>query len=96
MRLTADEALFAPDPKHRNALYNLITEPQITIEPKFVDAYSAKNYLNLDVISNASHFLPVSGTRDGFSFRRCRRIAPTTTSILARSSASYTTAAMRR
>ena len=66
LRLTADEALFAPDPKHRNALYNLITEPHITIEPKFVDAYPAKNYLNLDVISNASHFLPVSGTSRRF------------------------------
>ena len=66
LRLTADEALFAPDPKHRNALYNMITEPHITIEPKFIDAYSARNHLNLDVISNASHFLPVSGTSRRF------------------------------
>jgi hypothetical protein len=62
LRLTADEALFALDPRHRNALYNLITEPRITVEPKFVDAYSAANHLNLDVISNAEHFLPVSNT----------------------------------
>ena len=27
LRLTADEALFARDPRHRNALYDLITEP---------------------------------------------------------------------
>jgi hypothetical protein len=53
LRLTADEALFALNPLHRNALYNLITEPQITIEPKFVNAYPADNYLNIDVISNA-------------------------------------------
>ena len=66
LRLTADEALFAPDPNHRNALYNLITEPRITIEPKFVDAYSARNHNNIDVISNASHFVPVSGTARRF------------------------------
>ena len=34
LRLTADEALFASDPRHRNALYNLITEPRFTIEPE--------------------------------------------------------------
>ena len=60
LKLTADEALFALNPHHRNALYNLITEPRITIEPKFVDAYPAMNHLNIDVISNADHFLPVS------------------------------------
>jgi hypothetical protein len=60
VRLTADEALFALDPLHRNALYNLITEPLITIEPKFINAYQAENFLNIDVISNAEHFLPVS------------------------------------
>jgi hypothetical protein len=60
VRITADEALFALDPLHRNALYNLITEPRITIEPKFVNAYQADNFLNIDVISNAEHFLPVS------------------------------------
>ena len=27
LRLTADEALFVGDPKHRNALFALITEP---------------------------------------------------------------------
>jgi hypothetical protein len=61
LRLTADEALFAQSPLHRNALYNLITEQDITIEPKFVNAYKADNYLNIDIISNAEHFLPVSG-----------------------------------
>jgi hypothetical protein len=61
LRLTADEALFAQHPLHRNALYSLITEPDITIEPKFVNAYPVDNYLNIDVISNAEHFLPVSG-----------------------------------
>jgi hypothetical protein len=60
LRLTTDEALFARDPRHRNALYGLVTEPQITIEPKHVNAYPADNHLNIDVISNAEHFIPGS------------------------------------
>ena len=96
LRLTADEALFALDPRHRNALYNLITEPRITIEPKFIDAYTADNHLNIDVISNAQHFLPVSGRRGGCSCRPCRRSAPAITSTSARSRRSCTTAATRR
>jgi hypothetical protein len=66
LRLTADEALFAGDPRHRNALYNLITEPHLTIEPKFVDVYTADNYLNIDILSNAAHFIPVSGSARRF------------------------------
>ena len=66
LRLTADEALFAGDPRHRNALYNLITEPHITVEPKFVNAYNTNNFLNIDTISNADHFIPVSGTARRF------------------------------
>ena len=66
LRLTADEALFALNPNHRNALYNLTSEPSFTVEPKFVDAYSATSYLNIDVISNAEHFIPVSGTARRF------------------------------
>ena len=62
LRLTADEALFALDPRHRNALYHLITEPDLTIEPKFIGAYTVPNYLNFDIISNADHYVPVSGT----------------------------------
>ena len=66
LRLTADEALFAGDPRQRNALYNLITEPRLTIEPKFIGVYTASNYLNIDIISNAKHFIPVSGTARRF------------------------------
>jgi hypothetical protein len=66
LRLSADEALFALDPRHRNALFDLITEPTNTIEPKFVDSYPALNYVNIDVLSNAAHFLPVSGTARRF------------------------------
>lgn len=60
LRLTADEALFAGDPRHRNALYGLITEPENTIEPKFIDVYSAKNHINVDILSNAPHFVQAS------------------------------------
>lgn len=60
--LTADEALFASDPRHRNALYGLITEPDLTIEPKFIGAYSAPNRLNIDISSNARHVVPASNT----------------------------------
>jgi hypothetical protein len=62
LRLTADEALFANDPRHRNALYGLITEDYLTIEPKNVDAYPAKSHINIDVTSNADHFLHASAT----------------------------------
>jgi hypothetical protein len=66
LRLTADEAIFAGDPRQRNALYNLITEPRLTIEPKFIGTYTAPNYLNIDVISNAKHFLLVGANARRF------------------------------
>ena len=59
LRLTADEALFANKDQHRNALYNLITEPTIVIEPKNINVYEAANHLNIGIISNAAHFIPV-------------------------------------
>jgi hypothetical protein len=66
LRVTADEALFVGDPRHRNALFGLITEPELTIEPKFIDAYRAKSHINIDLTSNAEHFLPVSATARRF------------------------------
>lgn len=66
LRVTADEALFVGDPKHRNALFGLITEPTLTIEPKGCGIYTAPSYLNLSVTSNAEHFLPVSDTARRF------------------------------
>ena len=66
LSLCADEALFAGDPRHRNALYSLITEPMITVEPKFVGAYSAPNYLNIDILSNAEHYVPASSSARRF------------------------------
>lgn len=66
LMLIADEALFAGDPRHRNALFGLITEPDIAIEPKFYPIYSAKNYLNITMTSNADHFIPVGETARRF------------------------------
>ena len=66
LRVTADEALFVGDPKHRNALFGLITEPTLTIEPKGCGLYTAASYLNLSVTSNSDHFLPVSDTARRF------------------------------
>jgi hypothetical protein len=66
LHLVADEALFVNDPRHRNALFGLITEPTITIEPKHIGMYTAPNYLNIDIISNSKHFIPASGTARRF------------------------------
>jgi hypothetical protein len=66
LKLCADEAVFVGDPRHRNTLFGLITEPTIDIEPKFIDVYSAPNYINTDIISNAKHFVPVSRTARRF------------------------------
>jgi hypothetical protein len=53
----ADEAVFAGDPRHRNVLHGLTTEPVIPIERKFVDVYNAENHLNLYILSNARHIV---------------------------------------
>ena len=66
LRLTADEALFVGNHEHRNALFGLITESTLTIEPKGCALYKAASFLNLSIISNADHFLPVSGTARRF------------------------------
>ena len=66
LKLCADEALFVGDPRHRNALFGLITEPTITIEPKFIAAYPARNFLNIDMTTNSSHFVPASATARRF------------------------------
>jgi hypothetical protein len=66
LRLTADEALFVGDPKHRNALFGLITEPTLEIEPKGLGVYTANSFLNTTILSNSEHFLPVSDTSRRF------------------------------
>ena len=66
LRVTADEALFVGDPRHRNALFGLITEPTLTIEPKGCGVYAAPNYLNVTILSNSEHFIPISSTARRF------------------------------
>lgn len=66
IKLCADEALFVGDPRHRNALFSLITERTLTIEPKNINVYSAPNYLNVDITTNAKHFVPASRTARRF------------------------------
>ena len=53
-------------PRHRNALFSLITEETISIEPKNCAVYTASNYLNISITSNVTHFIPVSGTARRF------------------------------
>ena len=60
--LNADEALFVGDPRHRNALWGLTTEPTITIEPKQFPAYKARNFLNHIITTNAKHAVEVTRT----------------------------------
>ena len=64
--LGADEVFFVGDPRHRNTLFNLITEPTLTIEPKNINPYKAPSFLNIDIISNAKHFIPGSRTARRF------------------------------
>jgi hypothetical protein len=66
LRLTADEALFVGNHEHRNSLFGLITEGKLTIEPKGCGVYQADSFLNISVLSNADHFVPVSGTARRF------------------------------
>jgi hypothetical protein len=66
LRMTADEALFVGNHKHRNSLFNLVTEADLTIEPKNCGVYQADSYLNVSILSNSPHFLPVSDTARRF------------------------------
>ena len=59
LRLTADEALFVNNHDHRNSLFGLVAESKLTIEPKGHGVYQADNFLNISVLSNNPHFLPV-------------------------------------
>lgn len=53
-----DEAFFAGDPKHKNKLKSLITEPRITVEQKFRQAVQVDNVLHLIMASNADWVVP--------------------------------------
>jgi len=58
--LFADECFFAGDKKHEQILKVLITEPEIIIEPKGINAYQAPNYLHIFMASNGDWVVPAS------------------------------------
>jgi hypothetical protein len=62
----ADEAFFAGDARHRGSLYGIITEDPLTIEPKFVGPYPAKNHLNICLATNLAWAIPASSTARRF------------------------------
>jgi hypothetical protein len=66
LRLTADEALFVGNHEHRNALFGMVTESKLTIEPKGCGVFQVNNFLNISMLSNAEHFLPVSDSARRF------------------------------
>lgn len=61
--LFADEAVFAPDKSHSSVLKTLVTENQIVIERKGIDAESCSNYIHLIMASN-DHFVVPAGMGD--------------------------------
>jgi hypothetical protein len=64
--VNADEAFFAGDPRHRNALFGLITEKKFNVEPKGCGVFEASNHLNFIITTNASHAIPVGPTARRF------------------------------
>ncbi len=56
--LFADEAMWAGDRQGEGALKRMITEPDLTIEPKGIGAYSASNRLHIMMASNAGWVVP--------------------------------------
>lgn len=56
----ADEAFFAGDRKNEGTLKALITEAQVTIEPKGVDLSTAKNRTHLFMATNSDWAVPAS------------------------------------
>jgi hypothetical protein len=58
--LFADECFFAGDKKHEQILKVLITEAEIIIEPKGINAYQTPNYLHLSMASNSTWIVPAS------------------------------------
>lgn len=56
--LFGDEAFFAGDKKHESVLKTLITEEQIIIEGKGVDAEASPNYVHLCLASNEEWVVP--------------------------------------
>jgi len=59
--LLADEAFYAGDKKHEGMLKTMVTEPDMIIENKGVDAEIASNYIHLIISSNSDWVVPVGG-----------------------------------
>jgi phage/plasmid-associated DNA primase len=58
--LFVDEAFWAGDKQGESTLKALITEPQLTIEPKGIDAFQVPNRLKIMMASNNDWVVPVS------------------------------------
>jgi hypothetical protein len=56
--LVINEALFAGDRKVGDSLKSLITDPRLTIEPKYRQAYQAVNRLHIVITTNHPHAVP--------------------------------------
>jgi len=64
--VNADEAFFVGDPRHRNALFGLITEKKFNVEPKGCGVFEAINHMNFIITTNAKHAIPVGPTARRF------------------------------
>lgn len=64
--LFVDEGYWAGLKAGESILKNLITEPRIQVEPKFVDAKSVPNHLHIVMASNESWVVPASGLERRF------------------------------
>ena len=60
--LFADEAFFGGDRRHDGVLKSYITEPQIKIEPKGVDAFTVPNMLMIFMASNNDWVVPAGAS----------------------------------
>lgn len=58
--LFADEAFYSGDRQHEGVLKALITEPQLIIERKGIDAISQPNYLKVLMATNSDFAVPTS------------------------------------
>jgi len=59
--LFADEAFFAGDRTHEGVLKALVTEGTLMIEPKGINAFSARNHIHLIMASNNAWVVPAGG-----------------------------------
>ena len=64
--LFGDEAFFAGDKKHESVLKTLITEEQMMIEQKGVDAETSPNFTHLILASNSDWVVPTGATERRF------------------------------